>query len=660
MGITLYYIKGINAIDTPNFSSKEAQDLYFFRHIVGEVEQEDYWYPPYLDNSIRVSGDDVTLAIQANYMSIDFQEKKYYYFIDNVRNFPDGQLQLNIVLDSIQTYMFDIDFISALITRKCIRRFEPNTHKINRNYIRENLSEGIFEQTQYEESEPDILWAVIQATDKLGLDESVPQYYAIDNNIPSLIHKSANVDFKLYDGTKVYLIPINVKYDNISQVSYLGNTISLSTLKDYYGALSKDERVVSIRIIRDLALLGLTISIVNNVINVTLDSTKFSLIAYSLEGQTTNIGGLIRLIDSRVIPVTTARIISTKDDLSFQENIGSDTVFNPRYVPALIDSNYMKYEYGERMQTTTYPLELFDNDTIYLYATKNIDIFTGFRSYEFTDISYIDKYLTRVTLSTEETMTLFNNAWQQWLQANKGTVSEAWAMQHINNVFHSVMSTIPSTSSTGGTSYGDNSSESFSNSISNSRKLSGKGRKRYPRSSSSMGIGSNSYLNLSGSQSYSSAGGGVAIASAMANFAMGEANVISSQNALIDNLKGTPDKISSANSYTADNVMDSLKVYFAKYYVKDYNTVALLIEKNGYAVKEYVNNTNIFTSNVTNIRSRYNFVQLGSCTFDLTILTSNEIKEDIYERLTTGLRLWNVGIQSLVIGDYTYDNGEKI
>lgn len=641
MGITLYYIKGINAIDTPYFISKVVQDSYFLQHIVGEVEQEDYWYPPYLDNSIRVSGDDVTLALQANYLSIDFQDKKYYYFIDNVRNFPDGQLQLNIVLDSIQTYMFDIEFNSAIITRKCIRRFDPITHKINRNYIRENLSEGIFEQIQYEENSPSIMWAVIQATESLGLFQHITDNYGNDTNYPTVIHKSQSEPLPLYDGTCVYLIPINVNNDVVSNVIYEGETIAMKTLKEYYGALSKDARVVSIRIIRDLSLEGLSATIVSNVVNVTItNSSKIILVEYKLPDSAGIVGGLIRVYDSRVIPFLTSRIISTKDDLSFLENIGSDTVFNPRYVPALIDSNYMRYEYGERMQTTTYPLELFDNDTLYLTTTKNIDIFTGFRSYEFTDISYIDKYQTRITLSTEETMTLFNDAWTSWLQSNKGTVSETWTMEHINNAYHSVMGGIPNTSQTGSTQYGSTVSKNIT-----SRGVSN---------------GLSAFGTKGGGMSFSSSGGNIGAMKAVTNFAMGEANIISSRNALVENLKGIPDKITSANSYTADHITDSLKVYFAKYYVKDYNAVALLIEKNGYAVKEYVNNVNIFTSNVTNIRSRYNFIQLGSCNFDMTILTSNEIKDDIYERLTTGIRLWNVAINSLVIGDYTYDNGEKI
>lgn len=310
----------------------------------------------------------------------------------------------------------------------------------------------------------------------------------------------------------------------------------------------------------------------------------------------------------------------------------------------------MKYEYGERMQTTTYPLELFDNDTIALYTTKNIDIFTGYRSYEFTDNSYIDRYQTRITISTEETMTLFNDAWTSWLQSNKGTVTETWAMQHMENAFGSIMGGTPSTSVT-------STGQSYSQSI----RREGEIKAAHKPGRAAKWHNFRDVSNVMSSNTYSmSSGGGVGIAKAMTNFAMGEASIISSQQALMDNLKGTPDKIVSANSYTADHITDSLKIYFARYYVKDFNTVALLIEKNGYAVKEYVNNTNIFQSNVTRIRSRYNFVQLGSCNFDMTLLTSNEIKDDIYERLTSGIRLWNVGISNLVIGDYTYDNGELI
>ena len=110
--INLYYIKGINAIDTPYFASLAQQQTYFAQHKVGQIN-DDYWYPPYNADFIQFSTTDVDLDLKANYLSIEYKEKQYYYFIDSLEYVTQDIIGLHVILDSIQTMMFNIEIIST-------------------------------------------------------------------------------------------------------------------------------------------------------------------------------------------------------------------------------------------------------------------------------------------------------------------------------------------------------------------------------------------------------------------------------------------------------------------------------------------------------------------------------------------------------------------
>lgn len=139
--ISLYYVEGINDVDTPFFLSKAEQSEYFNKSLVKTLSTS--YYPPYYRNTIKFASDDLTLETKVNYLSLDTDERKYYYFITSAMYISEGILEVTIAMDVIQTYFFDFEIRNCVIERKFINRYNADG-TFNRNYIRENVSRGNF------------------------------------------------------------------------------------------------------------------------------------------------------------------------------------------------------------------------------------------------------------------------------------------------------------------------------------------------------------------------------------------------------------------------------------------------------------------------------------------------------------------------------------
>ena len=114
--ISLYYVEGINDVDTPFFLSKAEQSEYFNKNLVKTLSTS--YYPPYYRNTIKFASDDLTLETKVNYLSLNTDERKYYYFITSAMYVSEGILELTIEMDDIQTYFKSIDYRNGVIERK--------------------------------------------------------------------------------------------------------------------------------------------------------------------------------------------------------------------------------------------------------------------------------------------------------------------------------------------------------------------------------------------------------------------------------------------------------------------------------------------------------------------------------------------------------------
>ena len=215
--IKLIYIRGISAYDTPYFSSKLEQ--YDFFDDINGVEIDAY-YPPHYTNTIKLDRDDVDDISRYNYLILYFNNKNYFYFLDSINYINEDVYEVKIVMDTIQTYMFDIVWNESLVSRKSIKRWNGN--EINRDYIRENLSQTSKKLFNYES---------IECEDFFILQSSYN--YTLDSNATTLKTK-ANNSYSA-NGCYYYLLPIPKYNKDIVEVNLI-NTGGVPTNFRYMGS----------------------------------------------------------------------------------------------------------------------------------------------------------------------------------------------------------------------------------------------------------------------------------------------------------------------------------------------------------------------------------------------------------------------------------------
>lgn len=400
--IKLYYIRGINEYDTPYFENKAKQNTYFESKVVKSIGNS--YYPPKYHNSIVLAIDDVELNTKVNYLSLYFRDKYYYFFIDNITYINASEYSIDITMDVIQTYMFDIDFIHSQVSRRLIDRW--NNNHINRKYLREDISQGIFQMSRYEEIPYKNPMLVVQSTKSykkaLGTQSSA---FNIDNKM-------------LIDGIYYYMQPYiisrsedNLTFncigsDNVSSTSYglRGQTALIKDLPDVQTAY---------------------VSFYNNV-NVTITETstnrtyKFNDSSFGLDEFT------FVQVDYFNINETPINYV-----FNFTRNTEINAPFTVTLCPQLLDENYIQFKWGERLGATTFPLSKMANVDLYLYGIT--DYLTGNRTYKITTTQTgEDKYQTSITNMTQENILLVNDAFKNYLANYKGTLMMGMAKASLN------------------------------------------------------------------------------------------------------------------------------------------------------------------------------------------------------------------------------------
>lgn len=225
--ISLCYVEGINEVDTPWFHTQAEQEKFFDKSVVWS--DDDSYYPPYFMNTIRLSSEDIPFADSSkhvNYCILDYDGKRYYYFIDSIDYVTDDLVKITIEMDTIQTYMFDVAVSKPTISRKAIMRWGDDGKVINRDYIRENLSQGnMVKKSKKALSSKGLQWIVVRTSDRI---EYGSFYY--DPN-------SANDDVKKYlESTNTGMVRYQTKSeDRSSSYSVNGGYYYLIPYGDWVG-----------------------------------------------------------------------------------------------------------------------------------------------------------------------------------------------------------------------------------------------------------------------------------------------------------------------------------------------------------------------------------------------------------------------------------------
>lgn len=587
MTIELMYVHGISYEDTPFFSNIERQSEYFYHHIVKEIDTS--YYPPKYKNSIKVDigeDGDIEFNTKINYLRLVFKSKEYYYFIDKVEYISETTMILHVTMDVIQTYYFDIEIVSGIIERKMINRWIPSGSSsvpwsINRSYIRENVSEGVFEIPNfYNELNTDTSKYLI-----FGKFTKAPTQQTYD--VPSIYHceVSNGVYVPMFSAYQYLFTPLfESKVGNTNEdIRPLNTTVSyIDYVVDLY--------CCPFDCIDPSHFNGPTAGTHGNYYN--YDGTHVELVEMTYSGITAS--------EKKVYHVTGANFRTKQYDCSlpFESNDSIRINYNSKYIPCLIDENYIKFEFGSYVEIIEYPL--FRLTYTHCYCNYSFMLDTGYRIYSITPTKdYNDTKDRIITVDTNVlSFDLINNAWNTYLANNKNR----WASLALNGGNTIIQSTVKS-----GMKYG--------------------------------GAGA-------------IVGGVMGVADTgvkVANQFLNEGN--------LQNASGKP---KSTNQYNSSYINKNSRIFVAYTKCQDFEKCALYYHMYGNLVNEIVlEQTDLFTH--VNTRYYFNYLKMRDVNVHLNLIESEDEINKIHDRLIDGIRLWNVTeyLSEILIGTYKYDNVEK-
>lgn len=609
--LSLYYVRGINRLDTPTFTNIARQEAYFSKKLVTQI---DSWYPPHYKNTIMFESVDLNFNSKINYLSLTFNDKTYYYFIDDLRYINEELIEVDITMDTIQTYMFDIQVDNLDLIKKSIQRWNVEKpllkHKINRNFIRENVSNGYYDNIEYDE--PTLInddnsdytmnlgWLIVMSTsNELKISDSV----TITSSVGTPIYIQ-NKDNNYSQNIFIYLLPLtnqNTSFLTINGKTTYSNT---ATILPY---ISSNPEIQSINVIRYNPFKEISYNSLTNAMNINAQT-------YEIE---------IAIKDENTYyPVLMLHNYQNNDiyelyTFDFILNNKTGQTFDKKYIPQLLDENYIEYKFGERLNSTGYPLHQLDEPKI-----KNIfnyDVISNNRIYKIlSTTSDIDKYITTTISKTIETMATYNDAWKTYQSQHYGSLTTGMALQREQNIYNTAKGVV--------------------------------------QGLVQMGVGSkiDSLTTM--------VNGGMQGLTSIADAIQSEYALQQQYQITKENMEYTPNTEKMGNSYQSDIQSDSLNIYRSVQKVNDIDHVARVMESYGYKVAEHYSDINPFEQ--FNIRHYYNVVQVSNMNLTLNIINDNVTIERIKSRFKNGLRLWNIDTTTnetfLPLGKVCYyDNVEE-
>ena len=332
---------------------------------------------------------------------------------------------------------------------------------------------------------------------------------------------------------------------------------------------------------------------------------------------------------------TNIKVLESSHNFNFYRNSYLSTTFIPQFVPQMLDENYIRYTFGSIVNKTTIPLYYLKSSTV--YARYGFNLNDGTRFYYLTDKSteYNDKYNTITTDTNVLKLDLKNDPWEKYIAANRGrwlaatanTVADLYTQgmftsikrSYINSDMNSLLSN----------------PNNFDKRFKTQQVLRKKPAQEYRRLSEA------SELNQAESVS----------------------NAVKSTNNLVSqafedfNIRGIPPTPKQTGSLSGVIGREAFIMHYVER-VNDYLQCANYFHRNGYLVNNYVNSiSNIF--NYVQNRYYFNILKMENPNVHLhDVIEDEDTITLVAERLTDGLRLWNVKSTGVTMGDFQYDNVE--
>lgn len=482
--ITLCYIEGINEVDTPWFYTIGEQTAFFDKAIVWHDDES--YYPPYFMNTIRLSSDDIPFNStkgKVNYCFLDYEGKRYYYFIDSIDYVTDDLVEIKIEMDTIQTYLFDMLISKPTIARMAIQRWGVKGDVINRDYIRENLSIGNMIQKSKEPIKADdsMGWIIITASDEipeLAYSDRNPDGSVIEASHSGLVQYVSGLsgDKTTYrtNGLYTYVIPYSKKIDR-SQFIYvqlnLKDPFKMANPQFTIEQLSLMPNVMSMKYVPDRMFANVKVSTYDNVPLIKITSYEYEVsfkdassvshtekmtwnyfIPFTINGSGIPNGFIIDYpsIKSSFINVAfdvnfgtnypALRIISDYKSLDAMtlngekivQNRAKGVPYSSKFVPAMIDESYMRITLGDTGTTCVAPLYYALFTYVYPEMFTTIDgaiayfITFGSDSVGTFGGAVDDPHGTATINENAMEYALRTDPWKQYQVTHKGSIITDW------------------------------------------------------------------------------------------------------------------------------------------------------------------------------------------------------------------------------------------
>lgn len=611
--IKLGYLDGYNAINVPKFASANARDRAFDGYTDYSI---DAYYPPYYTNVIKVDITEVPQTSPINFVILVHNSKYYYYFVDKIRYINEEVYEIVINMDTVLTHMFDYIVTNGLITRKSINRW--NGTEINRDYVRENVSEGYMEVSSFEYRNPN----------KYLIVTSSENY--IDKARGSGHYKQGGTLYNF--GYYVYVFPIcPYEVNSVGDIMIYTDS-GLTHLMDVHPVNIVNQFIKNAHTINMML-------VESDYLDRVLGTRWHEITPYTTSQVIFSIGistsDMVRLNNQYVcgfnimeLDIDNNRI--TGKSFGFRKNTQRGVPFDYKFIPQLVDENYIQIEYGDVNGFASYPLHLSKIDNFSLY--NNLDITNGNDGYYITEYGETVNKHNTYNISLGLTFDLVSDPWIEYQAQNKGTLSTGLQLQAVNTLYSTVKGI--GTNLAGGSSSVSNMTRAYYNVEKNTTSITAK-------DTSSSGLPRGSLTPISDGLMQ-----GINI---MANYQINR-----------DNLMFSPDTVKGrANVYS---------MMFSKYkspYLKisttsDIENCGKKLEEYGYRVNEIIDTRNYMQSLCTN-RLYYNCISARVIAYDTLCFIPNDIINDINSRLENGLRFFTFNSDTsgyTISGMLTLDNVE--
>ena len=661
MTINLYYIEGISRIDTPYFATKtyqatlSKQQEFFDNHIVKSVQLA--FYPPHYRNVIKFNDDDLTFNTQVNYLSLEYGNKRYYYFIDNINYLSESIIEVEITMDVIQTYMFDIYISNGIIERKFISRWRGSY--LNRDYIRENVSDNEFVFHNITTLNDDVhKWMLFVSTTKYynmsGCNVEIT-YTEKTPGVPNGTSIFSAFPFYIVSFADAYHKP-DPYYSEIGTGSFSESTghQDYERVDSYtqFSFFASRDWVNNIYLCPFECCDGLTVTY-----NANLQKYLINFVNepydYFINRHLFNIGGNVEIpmfnitlgdghtkpdnFDRNIYSKFVSKVNSyTTNILNLTRNMSVGVTYNSKYITQMLDENYVRIKFGSITAFTTIPLNRLTSDAIYCKYTFNPT--DGTRTYWITSSNNGDDIYNTAVIDTNVLYSdLKNDPWIQYLSQNRSRYVAAGLDTAISIFSKGMVNTQMAKFAE------QEITDIKSNPKNYDKRYKEPKLKNKPSSMVEKREQDISKFNLGSKVN--------AISSIASN--------IGGQFIKDANIRAIPPSAKQISNISGINAKEAMIMVYDER-VLDFEQCAQFYHRNGFLVNEYINaNDNIFGS--VNNRYYFNVLKMSVPNVHLhNVIEDEDTIQAISDRLVDGIRLWNVNNTGVVIGDFQYDNVENM